>query len=113
MDLIAEFEDSYQVKLPKHKIVCPRYGRHVNPAIDGFSMSELDERYGPDVPEFLDDYFAGAYDVRCEECQGENVIDEVDEDAFSDPQLLEEWHEWQASAAESAAIMAAEMRMGA
>src|SRR4051812_45033702 len=56
-------------------VVCPTCqgrGTHVNPAIDGHGITqdEMDEQ-GPD---FFDDYMAGAYDGRCTEGGGRNVV---------------------------------------
>ena len=50
--------------------VCPRCqgeGKHGNPAFDGASPSDFDE-------EFLDGYFAGDYDVACNECSGRSTV---------------------------------------
>lgn len=71
------------------KVVCPSCrgrGKYVNPGIDsnGISANEFYED-----PEFADAYFAGTYDVTCEECQGANVVD-----SFADPEVAERWKEW-------------------
>lgn len=63
--------------LETHKIVCPQCdgsGHTTNPAIDGNGLSAEDFHADPD---FAEDYFSGRYDVRCNECNGHNVIDEV------------------------------------
>lgn len=73
-----EFTD---VLLPAKRIVCPRCdgtGKHVNPNIDGHGLSVEDFAEDPD---FAESYFSGVYNVRCETCNGNNVFDEVDEDA--------------------------------
>ena len=79
---IKSFEESYEVKLPKHKIVCPRCegeGKHTNPAVDGNGLSTDD----PDLDEeFWDSYRSGVYDIRCEVCNGKNVVDEVAEEVL-------------------------------
>ena len=51
---------------------CQGRGTHVNRAIDGNGITgaEMDE-LGED---FREDYFAGRFDVRCEECKGANVV---------------------------------------
>lgn len=67
------------VFLPFKSIVCPRCngtGKHVNPAIDEHGLTHEDFSEDPD---FAESYFSGVYDVRCELCQGMNVIQEVDE----------------------------------
>lgn len=59
--------------------VCPRCdgcGSHVNPAIDGNGLSREDFDQDPD---FEEDYFAGVYDVPCEECRGLRVVPVFDE----------------------------------
>lgn len=115
MDLIQSFQEDHGVKLPTKKEVCPRCdgeGTHVNPAVDGFTANDLDERYGPDADEFLEGYFRGDYDVRCEECRGENVVDVVNEEGL-DPEILQDWEAYLASYYEDLAIQASERRMGA
>lgn len=72
-----EFTD---VLLPSKRVVCPQCdgtGKHVNPAIDGHGLSADDFAEDPD---FAESYFSGVCDVRCETCNGNNVIDEVDEE---------------------------------
>ena len=34
-------------------------------------------------PDFMEDYMGGTYDVRCEECDGNNVVPTVDRDDFT------------------------------
>jgi len=68
------------IVLPAHRVVCPRCdgeGKHVNPAIDGNGLSAED--LADDG--FREDYFSGVFDVRCEECNGERVVMEIDEEA--------------------------------
>ena len=62
----------------KEMIVCPRCGGHgtiTNPNIypigGGFTQSEWNEMDS----EFQDMYMDGAYDVRCPDCKGRNVIE--------------------------------------
>ena len=69
------------ILLPSKRIVCPQCdgtGKHVNPSIDGHGLTSEDFAEDPD---FAESYFSGAYDVRCELCNGNNVIDEIDENA--------------------------------
>lgn len=63
-----------EIELPVKMAVCPRCdgkGTHVNPAIDGHGISPEEFR---DDPEFGEAYFRGDYDVRCETCDGRNVV---------------------------------------
>ena len=70
------------VRIPTQNVVCPSCdgeGKYVNPAIDGngITQSEMDE-LGDD---FREDYMRGTYDIRCEECRGNNVVRALSEDA--------------------------------
>ena len=81
MKMIKVEINELTVELPGKCIVCPRCngsGSHVNPAIDGHGLSSEDFAEDPD---FEEAYFSGRYDVRCEECHGNNVIEIVDEEA--------------------------------
>jgi hypothetical protein len=71
-------EEYPDVKWPTVREKCERcdgHGKHVNPSIDGhgISMQEFDED-----PEFRQAYFSGRYDVRCEECDGEKIVEYLD-----------------------------------
>lgn len=69
-----------EMLLPAKRVVCPRCdgsGKHVNEAIDGHGLTSEDFAEDPD---FAESYFSGVYDVTCETCNGNNVIDEVDEE---------------------------------
>lgn len=73
--------DIEEIELPVKRVVCPRCdgnGSHVNPAIDGHGLSHEDFAQDPD---FAEGYFSGRYDIPCEECDGRNVIDELDSEA--------------------------------
>lgn len=75
---------TFRVSLPAKRIVCDRCegtGSHVNPSIDGNGIS-LDE-FDRD-PDFKEAYLSGHFDVTCEECKGENVLDVVDIETLSD-----------------------------
>lgn len=99
-----------EIELPTHMEVCDRCrgkGTHTNPSIDGNGLSQ---EYAEDV-EFMEDYLSGAYDVRCEECNGANVVPVVDEERMT-PEQVEAWHtqcqeEWEYQAERDA-----ERRMG-
>jgi LSD1 subclass zinc finger protein len=75
-------------------------------------MQDVDEWYGPDGDEFLRDYMSGAFDVRCEVCNGANVVDVVDEESMS-PEILKQYQEWMESYYETEAIERQERMMGA
>lgn len=90
---------------------CEGRGFHVNHSIDGNGLTASDIariRYEDGDDDFLDDYFAGAYDVPCYECGGRRVVPH--------PVNIEDikmWEHWKKSEAETAAIHAAERAMGA
>lgn len=56
--------------------LCRGEGRTVNPSIDagGLTQEDFDED-----PDFREDYFSGAYDIPCGQCQGKRVVPVVDE----------------------------------
>ncbi len=112
---MKEFEESYGIKLLTHKIVCPTCkgtGRHVNPNIDADGLTRED--FDSD-PEFAEGYFNGVFDIPCNECGGENVVNAVDVEAMKqqDPQALQDWLDWLKSSYDTEAEYAAERRMGA
>lgn len=105
------------IELPARRVVCPRCegeGKHVNPAIDSHGISP--EEFDAD-PDFAEGYFSGRYDVRCEGCKGDRVIDEVDEKAcrksLSHWKGLMRYRNAQRMRAEHEAECAAERRIGA
>lgn len=105
-------DEGNEIKLPSHKEVCHRCqgeGKHVNPSVDGNGLDPND----PDLDEdFWEGYMGGAYDVRCEDCNGNNVIDVVDEDALS-PEVKEAFEDWRNSHYDTEAIYRMERMMGA
>ncbi len=73
-----------EIKLPtKWEVcgVCSGRGTHVDPAIDCCGLSAEDFN---DDPEFLDDYFNGQYDQRCNRCGGRTTIEVVDLDDMNE-----------------------------
>lgn len=82
-----------ELELPAVYQVCHTYqgrGTHVNPAIDGNGLTAEDfDEQGPD---FVEDYFSGVYDVRCDECGGARVVLEVDEER-ADKAVLDKYNE--------------------
>lgn len=100
--------------LPARYEVCGRCrgnGIHVNPAIDGNGITQADREDWAD-DDFMDDYRAGVYDVRCEECGGNRVVPVVDEER-ADPKDLALYRQHNREMAELRAEEAAERRMGA
>lgn len=115
---------------------CEGAGKHVNPSIDahGIGADEFNED-----PDFADAYFSGAYDVACVECKGLRVVPGCAVEDCTEPALAEQRSGWtdrrdrvgsthwatcyehlsdedredQESLADSYAIQAAEIRMGA
>ena len=72
--------------VPSKVEVCDRCngeGKHTNPTIDGngITASEMDE-YCHDEPDFRENYFAGVYDITCEECKGLRVVRVIDWETF-------------------------------
>lgn len=99
------------VNLPRTRVVCPvcdGEGKHVNPAIDRNGISAEDFANDPD---FEEEYRSGVYDVRCDTCDGRNVIDRVNWDE-ADPYVRLAWEEWVWEWANYRAEIAAEQRMG-
>lgn len=78
---------------------CGGTGTHVNPNVDGHGITA--EEFSED-PDFKEAYFGGVYDVRCEDCKGERVVLEIDEQACERAglgALLKEYLDDQAEAA--------------
>jgi len=72
-EAIREEDEWYEMRIPAEYEVCGTCdgkGKHVNPSIDsqGLSREDFD-----DDPDFEEDYFAGKYDVTCNECNGKRV----------------------------------------
>lgn len=99
----------HELSLPAKYEVCPRCdgrGVHDNPAFsNGFTSDEMAE----EGPEFVEDYMAGVYDVRCSECKGERVVPVPDTDR-ADPGVLAKYEEMLRADAEVEAAHQAEMR---
>lgn len=76
--LLLKTGHTVERELPAKMKVCSRCegrGTHVNPAIDGHGLTREDFDADPD---FEEGYFSGRYDIRCEECDGRNVVAEPD-----------------------------------
>ena len=62
--------------------LCEGHGTHVNPSIDCNGLTEDDMH----DYEFMEDYRAGVYDVKCEQCNGRNV-----EPVIEFPKEIDKW----------------------
>jgi len=85
--------DETEVSLPaKFEVcgTCQGRGSHVNPSIDSQGITQ--EEFNQD-PDFEEAYFAGAYDVTCNECGGLRVTPVVDVDSLKGEALasFEAW----------------------
>lgn len=79
-------DDSEEIEIPtKFEVcyTCRGKGSHVNPSVDGHGLTRED--FDED-PGFMEDYFAGVYDVTCHTCNGLRVVEEPDFDAMT-PEL--------------------------
>jgi hypothetical protein len=68
------------IELPAQRIVCPvcdGEGMTVDPAIDGNGLTQEDFDQDPD---FAESYMSGTYDICCAHCNGNKVVDIVDEE---------------------------------
>ena len=76
--------------------VCQGRGQYTNPNIDRQGLSQDDFDQWDD--EEISDYFTGAYDVRCEYCEGRAVVPVTDDkDVLADIAIFEaDMREWQA-----------------
>ena len=93
IELTWSDEDGEEVthSFPCKNEVCPRcegYGTHLTPSIGNhaYSHEEFYESFPDD--EDREEYFkrGGIYDVQCEECKGNKVIEVVDESRLSEEQ---------------------------
>jgi RecJ-like exonuclease len=88
---------------------CKGEGKHDHPAFaNGITSSEMAEM-GQDG---MDSYFAGHYDVRCDDCEGSGKVQVVDEDAMT-PAQRAQWDseaDDRRAAAEDERYFAAERR---
>lgn len=65
---------------------CRGVGSHVNPSVDGNGLSREDFEQDPG---FMEDYFAGVYDVECYTCKGARVVPVIDRGACTPAQLAQ------------------------
>jgi hypothetical protein len=111
--LVADFIECIG-PLPTHKIVCPQCdgkGTMVNRSIDGQGITQSDREDWAD-DDFMEGYWRGDYDVTCDECRGNNVVDAVDYESLS-PEMAKEWDAWCKDAYDLVAENLAELRFGA
>jgi hypothetical protein len=104
-------EDGEPIALPARWEICHRCegnGTHVNPAVDGWDPTDWDAN----DEDFRENYFAGVYDIRCDQCAGSGKV-QVPDPARLTPAQQEAWEAWQRDEAEYHAIVAMERRMGA
>lgn len=87
---------------------CDGRGAHVNPSIDSHGLTRDDFAADPD---FADEYFGGAYDVTCNECNGRRVSPVVDEIRATAEQIAA-WETAAADAGAAAIEREHEIRMG-
>jgi RecJ-like exonuclease len=100
--------DEVEHAMPAKMEVCHRCegtGTHTNPSIDGNGITgsewaEWDE-------EDRETYMSGGYDVRCEVCDGRNVVPVADPDSAS-AEVLAAWEQHQEEEAEAARDYASE-----
>lgn len=100
-------EEEREPRINFERIVCPRCRGHG--AVD--NLGDVTEWLRED-PDAFDDYMSGMYDVRCDECHGNKVVDEMIE-AGSDPDDWVSLMSWLRDACSHRAEVAAERRMGA
>lgn len=108
-------------KLPGKKQVCPKCegsGYHLTESIGehAYSQEEFDEAFEPGSEE-RENYFrrGGIYDVKCETCEGANVITVPDKARCTTPEqkeLLKRWYAHLRDQREYQAECEAERRMG-
>jgi len=110
--VITKKGNDFQVMAPAKRVVCyccRGKGTHVNPNVDGDGITP--EEFDRD-PEFLESYLSGVFDVQCEECKGERVLDVVDESKMT-PKMLERYYRHLDMEAADRAMHMAEIRAGA
>lgn len=109
----ADWADTNALWVAGKMIVCPccgGEGHHVRRDIDDSRLVDSMREDGD--YEGIEAYFGGAYDVTCEECNGRNVILDVDWDSVPEwaQKAVEDWNRCER---EMRAEQEAERRMGA
>lgn len=114
ISIISKSEKYFQLMVPAIREVCSRCdgsGVHDPAAFsNGFTGEELDQD-----PDFRENYFSGRYDVRCEVCNGRNVVDVPDLEFLENkyPRILNAFYRNEDERAAHEAECAMERRMGA
>jgi len=84
-------DDEFKVTFPAEFAVCPDCAGTGTTYL-GWSAGEQPaftaEDFAYEGPEFVEDYFSGAYDRQCPECKGQRVVLEVVEKFFTEEQKL-------------------------
>ena len=107
----AIYIDDEEIQLPTKRVICPvcdGKGTHVNPSIDSHGISP--DEFAED-PDFAEEYFSGRYDVVCNYCNGNKVVEEPDFKALT-PEQHKAWNDERDAEAADRACAEAERRMG-
>jgi len=91
--------------------VCPTCrgtGTVVDPSVDERGIDPA--RFAGD-PEFAEDYFGGAYDEPCPQCEGENVVPELTPSGEEEERVVGEFRRRQQKVTRSREIQRQERRM--
>lgn len=86
-DCVVYTEDDEETVLPSKYEVCPTCGgrgSYVNPSIDSHGITA--EEWDTWDDEEREGYFAGYYDITCEECEGLRVVRVPDWEKLTDDQ---------------------------
>ncbi len=112
MPIIIEDENGVEIDVPTRLESCWACDGSGGRALGGasFTGSEWAEACGDD-PDFARDYMSGAYDTRCDDCNGSGRVEEPDYSRMS-PALRAEVEAWFEAEARHAAEVAAERRAG-
>ena len=90
--------------------ICEGRGKYVNPNIDSNGLTYSDfEDY-----EFRENYFAGMYDIKCNECKGKRVVPEIDYNMLDKKikQVIDYIDSWNKQRAEALHQRVYELKMG-
>lgn len=102
-------EDGNEYPLPMKREVCFRCnGEGTHDAWEGDIPSD---EIAAEWPEFYEDYKSGVYNVPCNVCHGNKVVDLIDYDNLS-PEASAYVTEWENAEALDCSIRQAETRMG-
>jgi RecJ-like exonuclease len=112
--IVTDADEEVTHQLPAKNEVCDRcegYGHHTNPNIDGNGITQSE--WAEWDYEERESYMNGEYDVTCEECHGNKVVQVVDEDQCSEEQknLFQQWAEQESERYASDAADRAYQRM--